>query len=165
MSSILTMNKIKITPLFVRHDFRLFDPSSYLSLLIRVIIGFWANHVAIKYESEDFAWVVESRSGGVMKVTWENWLKHRPYKQWVISKELEIEEYKVNIRLGIAYDVASLFEHLRYRITHNWIGDKSPREENCSELLADLLDLPDAYSATPKSLYEYLNNGKIFDNK
>ncbi len=150
------MGQVVIKPIFVHHEFRWLDPSSYLSLVIRKVIGFWANHTAIKYESDGFVWVVESRSGGIVKATWENWIKHRPRKQWFYGKDISIDEYKISIRLGNQYDVASLFEQVWYRITGSWVGDKSTSQENCSEFIADLLGLPNAYLATPKSLYKLL---------
>jgi len=147
------MEQVEIRVLFVRHPFKLWDVNSWLSTLIRLVIGFKYNHCAIKYHSRGFNFVVEARSGGIVTATWENWIKHRVGKEWIESGPIPIAEYLIDIRLGNQYNVLSLFEQLWYRVFGVWIGDKSDAQENCSEFVADLLNMPEAYKATPKSVY------------
>ncbi len=145
--------KIEITPLFVKHDFRILDPSSYLSLIIRIVIWFKYNHVAIKLTEDGIDYVVESRSSGVFKSTFDNWIKHRPNKRWEEGKNLVIEIRDINIRLGNKYNIPSLFDQLVYQSFGIWLGSKKDNKENCAQLLSDIIHRDKAYLDTPKSLY------------
>lgn len=156
------MNKtVSIIPLFVKHYFSIWDVSSYLSLLIRWVIGFKYNHVAILYEEDGMCYVVESRSSGVFKSTYRNWLLHRPNKNWEEGKCLDVEIIDVNIRLGNKYNILSLFYHIIYRVSGVWLGSRLDTQENCSQFLADILKRNNAYLDTPKSLYKSLSRGTI----
>jgi len=152
------MNTIDITVLFVRHEFKLFDISSWLSLIIRIVTRFKYNHVAIRYSDGAFVYIVEARSGGVIKATVANWLKHRPDKNWEEGKKLYIDNDLINYKLGLKYDIPSLFSQLIYQYTGIWIGSTSSNEENCSEFVADIIKINKPYLATAKSLYKLLHN-------
>lgn len=151
---------MKVSPVFVRYEFRVFDISSYLSAIIRFVIGFKYNHVAIRYQETvdgtEMDYVVEARSGGIFLSTFQNWLEHRPHKQWLQLSAFEINEYEIASRLGKKYDTLSLFQQLLYRITGIWLGSADDSEENCSEFAAVLLKMKDAHRATPKDVYMYL---------
>lgn len=156
------MNNIAITPIFVKHPFKIFDLNSYLSLIIRIVTRFKYNHCAIKYTENGIVYIVESRSSGIFKSTYKNWLKHRPDKIWIEDKIIRINVEEINIRLGNKYDIPSLFYQLFYQLFDIWIGDKSDTQENCAEFLADLLKIKQAYLQTPKSIYYYL---KLYNSK
>lgn len=114
-------------PLVVRHHFRLFDPGSWLSLLIRKIDGCWANHCAIIIYINDKKYVVEARGSGIYLATWENWLKHRPHKTFFEGKSfLSIPDdiqNKILSKVGVEYDKIALFVwHPLRLITGKWWG-------------------------------------------
>lgn len=126
-------------PLVVRHHFRLFNPASWLSFIIRKIDGCWANHSAIVIYINGKKYVVEARGSGIYLSTWENWLKHRPHKSYFEGYSDMM--YPVNMsdrilsKVGVQYDTMALFvwHPLRLIFGKWWGGTAESGKMVCSE--------------------------------
>lgn len=118
--------------IIVRHHFRLFDTSSWLSLIIRLATKSKWNHCAITIDIEGVEYVAEARASGVYVSTWGNWLKHRPHKDYIIgrvkyrfSTPIDMEE-RIASRFGTPYDnIGLIFWHPFRLIFGKWGGGRS----------------------------------------
>lgn len=128
-------------PIIVKHRFSLLRPASWQSLLIRLLDKCWANHCGVLYEIKGQRCVVEARGAGVYVSTWENWLKHRPKKDWIIGiPRVPVPanmEYNIVKSLGEKYDKEALYIWHPYRlITGCWRGGvHMTGSVTCSELI------------------------------
>lgn len=128
-------------PIIVRHRFSLFRPASWQSLLIRILDKCWANHCGVLFQLKGQLCVVEARGAGVFISTWENWVKHRPKKDWIIGMPRvpiphNLERVIVQ-SFGEPYDKESLYIWHPYRLlTGAWKGGiHATGNVTCSELV------------------------------
>lgn len=126
--------------LAVRHDFRLLDPASWLSYIIRKLDKCWANHAAIMIWIDGNPFVMEARSSGVVLSTYEQWLEHRPYKKFMVGLPSEHPadiSNRILSRIGSKYDVIGLlFWHPMRLLFGKWFGGRSDKGKwVCSEIV------------------------------
>lgn len=126
-------------PIIVRHHFRILDPASWLSWLIRTLDCAWANHCAIILQIGDLTLVFEAESKGIKRLTWDEWLKHRPHKSYKIGTAKVRTPFKINEAIlgaeGRDYDIEGLLIwHPLRLLTGKWRGGTaSTGDMVCSE--------------------------------
>lgn len=140
-------------PILVRHNFSIFDVSSWLSALIRFFTKGYYNHSALLFVIEDKTFVLEARFGGIVVATWDEWLKHRPNKKFMIGTThipLNIDNF-YNC-WGVKYDIKSLFQQAVYITTGKWFGKNATDKVNCAEVIAWIYDMDEPHKYTPKMI-------------
>jgi len=95
------------------------------------------------------------KRNGVQAVSWSNW-KHRKKLMRVIPLDRGVIKWdRVIQTLGKKYAIKDWFKHLG-----NWFRwNKSPEDHNtftCTKLVAYILDLPEWWKASPKTLEDKL---------
>ena len=144
-----------------KNPFYWYKPMSYVGAIIRLILGFNYNHVAIYISIYGADFVAEASTKGVNIM---------PLKEWVKDKEIEIHRNPnltgftgrrvMQYQGYTGYDYLSLvWYQLRYQITGKWKGEKGENAKGklyCSEYyaLVDKESFPNWWSVTPKDIYE-----------
>jgi hypothetical protein len=124
------------------------------------LVSWWTkgdfSHVEIEF-SDGYSYSSSVRDGGVRKKKidykpehWEILVIPNTTGMLVKKDEFHIKEF-LEVQLGKKYDYFGLFGFILPPL------DDIPERYFCSELIADALDLPDAWRYSPNMLYAVLN--------
>ena len=154
---------IKIKLIFCHHYFKLTDPASWLSWIIRLKSNCDLNHIEWSVKNKGVEEVTGATSRGVITRTYENFIKERPYMH-AVTYEIEItkREYKNLLDgKGKKYDFSSIGWHGIQWITKKWYGEKGIAAKgklNCSEYIAaalnETLNMENPHMATSADILE-----------
>jgi hypothetical protein len=130
-------------------------PISLINAGTRIVQGYPRDHVSLYKDGEIYESVV---GAGVQKIPFDEWYMDRIGTDVAIyevpDEIIDWDLFDAMLKAGIKYDLRAIFLHLIGKTKR--LMKNAEAAVTCSELMAMLLGMENAYKATPKMVEEFL---------
>lgn len=143
--------------IFTFRPVQLKKPISWINAITRLMQGYPRDHVSILHDGQIFESIV---GPGVQKISLDDWAADRIGTDVVIyevpAELIDFELFDRLLKAGIKYDIRAAIYHL-FGFEEK-LMNRAEVAVNCSELVAMMLKMENAYKALPEDVEYYLRD-------